>query len=53
MQNYAKSYTNGASEFSSEFSLWPHEYKKGDLKQGEESIEDYANKKYFKNLEGL
>ena len=30
--------------------MWPHEYQKGDLKEGEEPIEEYANKKYFKNI---
>ena len=49
-ENYAASYTKGASECSSEFSLFPHEFKKGDLAHGEDSIGDYAEKKYFGNL---
>lgn len=49
VQNYAKSYTNGASEFASE-TLFPQSYVQGDLKEGEQSIEDYAHNKYFRNL---
>ncbi len=50
MQNYAKSYTNVATEFPSD-SLYPHSYQKGDLKQGEVPIEEYAHSKYFRNLD--
>ena len=49
MQNYSKSYTNIASEFQSE-TLYPHAFKTGDLKEGELTIEEYADQKYFKNL---
>lgn len=49
VQNYAKSYTNVATEFQSE-TLYPHPYKTGELKQGELPLEEYAEKKYFKNL---
>ena len=50
VQNYAKSYTNTASEFASE-TLYPPAHKTGDLKQGDLSIEDYAHQKYFRNLD--
>lgn len=51
LDNYAASYNNGAGVGQTEsFSLWPHEVKSGDLKAGEESVADYANRKYFKNL---
>lgn len=49
VQNYAKSYTNGASEFQSE-TLYPHAFGKGDLKHGEQGIEEYAEAKFFRNL---
>lgn len=49
VQNYAKSYTNVATEFQSE-TLYPHAYQQGDLKQGEISLEEYANKKYFRQI---
>ncbi len=51
LDNYAASYNNGSGIGQTEsFSLWPHEVKSGDLKAGEESVADYANRKYFKNL---
>ncbi|CDW74518.1 UNKNOWN [Stylonychia lemnae] len=50
VQNYAKSYTNTAAEFQSE-TLYPHAYEQGDLKEGEHSLQDYVNSRYFKNLE--
>ena len=49
MQNYAASYTNGASEGASEFSLWPHEVK-ADASNATETMDAYAEKKYFNNL---
>lgn len=49
LNNYAQSYTNGATEFESG-SLFPHKYQQGDLKSGELSIDEYADQKYFRNL---
>lgn len=49
ISNYTKSYTNTASEFESD-TLHPHKYQSGDLKQGEPTIEEYAEKKYFKHV---
>lgn len=49
VQNYAKSYTNGASEFESE-TVFPQGFVKGDLKEGEQGIEDYAHSRYFRQL---
>jgi len=51
VSNYAASYNNGASEGVSEFSLWPHQVKQGDLGAGEESIEEYAGRKYWNNAQ--
>ena len=51
LDNYAASYNNGAGLSQSDsFSLWPHEIKTGDLQAGEQSMEEYAQKKYFNNL---
>ena len=51
LDNYAASYNNGAGVSQTEsFSLWPHEVKTGELQAGEDSMDDYAHKKYFKNL---
>ena len=50
MSNYAASYTKGApAEGVNEFSLWPHEVK-SELKTGEESMDAYAERKYFSNI---
>ena len=43
------SYTNIATEFQAD-TKFPHKYQAGDLKEGELTLEEYANKKYFKNL---
>jgi hypothetical protein len=48
--NYSKSYTNVATDFSNGESKFPHSYVAGDLKAGDQSIEEYASKKYFKNI---
>ena len=48
--NYAKSYTNSATDFSDADAKFPAAYVAGDLPKGEPTIEEYANKKYFKNL---
>jgi len=49
--NYTQSYTKGAAEGASDsFSLYPRGFEKGDLAAGEETIEQYAEKKYFRNL---
>lgn len=45
LANYTKSYTNGAGEFSSEQSLWPHVFD--DSAASGQSIEDYTNEKYY------
>ena len=50
LQNYTNSYSKGASTGASKFSLWPEEFKEGDLAKGEESAEDYAQRNYFSNL---
>ena len=31
--------------------MYPHKYQTGDLKSGELPIEEYAHKKYFRNLD--
>jgi carbonic anhydrase/acetyltransferase-like protein (isoleucine patch superfamily) len=49
VENYSKSYTSIATEFESG-TLFPHKYQSGDLKSGEPSIEEYADKKYFRNM---
>lgn len=49
LANYTKSYTNSATEFAAD-TLHPYKYESGDLKQGEPTIEEYAEKKYFRNL---
>ena len=46
LENYCKSYTNGAIEFSGDDNVWPHAYDA--TSSGEQSIEDYTNEKYFK-----
>lgn len=48
LQNYADSYAKGASTSADKFSLWPREYN-GDG-EAAETIEQYAEKKYFKNM---
>ena len=49
LENYAQSYTNTGTEFEAG-SLFPHKYQEGDLKSGEESIDQYVDKKYFKTI---
>ena len=49
LSNYARSYTNSAPEFAAD-TLHPYKYESGDLKQGQQTIEEYADKKYFKNF---
>lgn len=47
LENYGKSYTNGATEFSGNDKVWPHAYDA--TPSGEQqSIGDYTNEKYFK-----
>ena len=48
--NYAKYYKNSATDFSDASSKFPALSISGDLKSGDISIEDYANKKYIKNI---
>ena len=45
LENYSKSYTNSASEFSSE-SVWGHKYD--DSPASGQSLKDYTEEKYFK-----
>lgn len=50
MDNYAKSYTNGASDFSSAglSSSWPGQYDDSPVEAGKQSLADYAEENYFK-----
>ncbi len=49
--NYMASYKNGAAEGAQDaFSLWPREYSNDSVPAGQDSIGDYAEKKYFANL---
>lgn len=50
VSNYAKSYTSAAPDFSDASAKFPASYVSGDLKSGEVPIEEYAAKKYFKNI---
>ena len=46
--NYTASYTKGAAEGAADsFSLYPRGFDASDLPAGEESINEYAHKKYF------
>lgn len=45
------SYTKGASEGSKDpFSLYPREFQNDSVPAGEDSMSDYAEKKYFANM---
>ena len=46
LNNYTRSYTNGAADFSGESSLWPHKFD--DNAHDGQSIQEYAEEKYFK-----
>ena len=50
MDNYAKSYTTGASDFSSTAlsSAWPGQYDDSPVTAGQQSLEEYAEENYFK-----
>ena len=52
--NYAASYSKGASAegaaAAESFSLWPRDFKADQVPAGQDSIEDYAEKKYFANI---
>lgn len=50
--NYMASYANGASDAatSDTFSLYPREYVNDSIPAGQDSMEDYAEKKYFANM---
>lgn len=48
LENYARSYTNTAAEY--EAANFPIKYESGDLKEGHATIEEYAEKRYFKNV---
>jgi hypothetical protein len=45
LANYTKSYTNGAAEFSSDASLWPHVFD--DSTASGQSLEEYTQEKYY------
>ena len=45
MDNYAKSYTNGASDFSG--SLWPGKFDGAPVEAGEQTMEEYNEENYF------
>ena len=50
-ENYMASYSNGASEGASDaFSLYPRDFVNDSVPAGQDSIADYAEKKYFANL---
>ena len=50
--NYMASYSKGAAEnaASDSFSLWPRDFTNDSVPAGEDSMADYAEKKYFSNL---
>ena len=51
--NYMASYNNGAvaeDGAADSFSLWPRKFENDSIPAGQDSIEDYAEKKYFANL---
>ena len=50
--NYMASYANGAAEAATNgtFSLYPREYVEDSIPAGQDSMEDYAEKKYFANM---
>jgi hypothetical protein len=50
LENYTESYSKGANTSASKFSLWPNEFKSGDLAAGEQTKEEYAKENYFSNL---
>ena len=49
--NYLLSYQRGAAEGSQQdaFSLYPHDFVEDSVPAGQDSIQDYAEKKYFAN----
>lgn len=59
VENYSQSYNFGAGSFgkdsghgeTEETIKWPHKFTNDQLKEGEEPIEKYVDKKYFKYLE--
>lgn len=50
LANYGRSYTNAATDFSDAEAKFPAAYLEGDLKEGDVPLEEYAAKRYFKNL---
>ena len=48
MENYAKSYTNGASDFSATGSVWPGKFDSNPVGAGEQTMEEYTEENYFK-----
>ena len=50
-ENYMASYTTGAAEGSQDaFSLYPRDFVSDSIPAGQDSAEDYAEKKYFANF---
>lgn len=47
MGNYAKSYTNGASDFSETGSVWPGKFDDAPVEAGEQTLKDYNEENYF------
>ena len=45
LDNYAKSYANGASEFGAEFALWPAQFDNSAASG--QTMEQYHEEKYF------
>jgi hypothetical protein len=50
MANYSKSYQSGAANFE-EFSMYPHDFQEEGLKEGELSMQEYADRQYFKQFD--
>lgn len=48
MENYAKSYTNGASDFSATGAVWPGKFDGAPVEAGEQTMEEYNEENYFK-----
>ena len=49
LENYAESYKAGAADFQSS-SLFPQEFRSEELKEGEVSIEEYAERHFFEQF---
>ena len=48
LNNYAKSYNEGADQFEGDqYLTWPNRFDSNAIGAGEQSLEDYAHEKYF------